>query len=75
LGVVQLIHDNKTDDTYTLNDPEGKKSCGITLESYANIYDVQPANSTSTSTPCPIVASNCCKTMSLKNRLDLLHLE
>lgn len=25
LYVVQLIHDNKTDDTYTLNDPEGKK--------------------------------------------------
>lgn len=24
LYVVQLIHDNKTEDTYTLNDPEGK---------------------------------------------------
>jgi len=25
LYVVQLIHDNKTNDTYTLNDPDGKK--------------------------------------------------
>jgi hypothetical protein len=59
LHVVTLVHDNKTSETYTKNDVESTLAF-TTVWMSAN--DMQTANSTSTSTPCPTRWSRCCGT-------------
>jgi transcription initiation factor IIF auxiliary subunit len=63
LQVVQMVHDNKTDDTYTKNDVDSELFKRLPSTLRANIlilfFFSQTANSTSTSTPFPISSSRC----------------
>ena len=51
LQVVQMIHDHKSNDTFTKNDIEGKSSGLVRLIGETK-GRIKRANSTSTSTPC-----------------------
>jgi transcription initiation factor IIF auxiliary subunit len=64
LQVVQMVHDNKTDDTYTKNDvdselPSPRFAQAIVYPSILTFPLSQTASSTSTSTPSQISSSRC----------------
>ena len=60
LQIVQMVHDNKTDDTYTKNDLESKLFPeGAMLVWSSKLTLNQTANSTSTSTPYQTISSRC----------------
>jgi hypothetical protein len=64
LQVVQMVHDNKSTDTYTKNDVESKlkPGCARSRNKLDSNTLPQTASSTSTSTPSPIPSSRCCGT-------------
>lgn len=64
LQVVQMVHDNKTDDTYTKNDVDSESLSPAFVQArlllkHANISSSQTASSTSTSTPSQTNSSRC----------------
>lgn len=58
LQVVTMVHDNKTNETYTKNDVESMFSLLLSLRAIAN-KTTQTASSTSTSTRSPTPSSRC----------------
>ena len=65
LHVVQLVHDNKTEETYTKNDVESEfHSDAVATSVLTRAF--QMASSTSTSIPYPISSSRCSGTLSTR---------
>ena len=58
LRVVQMVHDNKTPETYTKNDVERKSDSGRLV--VYGLMRLQRANFTSIYTLCPTAWSGCC---------------